>query len=63
MWRTLRSVVASSTPLGAVAQSRLSALCEISTGLCTLSAAGRSVTPSEENYAYLHNLSVIKSRD
>jgi hypothetical protein len=56
VWPTPRSVVASSTLLGAVAYSRLSDPGEISTGLCTLSTAGRSVTPLRGELSVHHNL-------
>jgi hypothetical protein len=51
MWTNVRSVVARSTPLDAVARSGFSDLDEISAGLRRVPLAGRSVTPLEENHA------------
>jgi hypothetical protein len=60
MWRKSRSVVASSTPLGAVAPSGLSDLDETPTGLRRVPVAERSVHPGRERvYRYDHQCAVI----
>ena len=59
MWRKSRSVVASSTPLGAVAPSGLSDLDETPTGLRRVPVAERSVHPGGERvYRYDHQCAV-----